>query len=299
MSATSPTLLVRRSLVRRSLARLALPCGAALALALAVVLGLRTLDLLSGLSPATQVDGVVVLAITPAGAIIAAWLGIHLLIGSVCALGAACGRRWRAGERLVAEHGPALVRRGVALAVGASIGLGGLSVATAGELPDPTDLGWVPTTNLDVTPVAGPEPGPDGDAGAGDPQQRNTNPELDADSGTTLEREPNAAPDHGDAVDESRDEPDDGSDGGPGDEDDVSDDESTVTEPSTPRSVVVDGGDSLWSITDDLLGGASDTAVARAWPALYDANRDVVGRDPNLIHPGQELVVPAVLEEQP
>jgi len=244
MSATSPTLLVRRSLVRRSLARLALPCGAALALALAVVLGLRAFDLLSGLSPATPVDGVVVLAITAAGALLAAWLGTHLLIGSVCALGAACGRRWRAGERLVAEHGPALVRRGVALAVGASIGLGGLSVAAASELPDPTDLGWVPTTNLDVTPVAGP-------------------------------------------------------DGGPGDEDDVPDDESAATEPSAARSVVVGAGDSLWSITDDLLGGASDTAVARAWPALYEANRDVVGRDPNLIHPGQELVVPAVLEEQP
>ncbi|MFB9388930.1 transglycosylase family protein [Streptomyces coeruleoprunus] len=41
-------------------------------------------------------------------------------------------------------------------------------------------------------------------------------------------------------------------------------------------------GDNLWTIADthDLPGG---------WTALYDANREVVGADPNLILPGQSL----------
>ncbi|GAB2547382.1 hypothetical protein [Brachybacterium huguangmaarense] len=60
------------------------------------------------------------------------------------------------------------------------------------------------------------------------------------------------------------------------------------------RVVVVERGDSLWRITDELLGPGrdSDAAIAAAWPALYAANRDVIGPDPDLIEPGQRLVVP-------
>lgn len=63
---------------------------------------------------------------------------------------------------------------------------------------------------------------------------------------------------------------------------------------------VVTAGDSLWSITADAReGGLRDGAVsldaeaiAEGWPELYDANRGVVGPDPSLIHPGQELAIP-------
>lgn len=67
-----------------------------------------------------------------------------------------------------------------------------------------------------------------------------------------------------------------------------------------PRTVVVLPGDSLWSISDDLLGpGASDpAAIAEAWPLLHDANHDLIGADPNQLHPGQELTVPAALTPQ-
>lgn len=54
-------------------------------------------------------------------------------------------------------------------------------------------------------------------------------------------------------------------------------------------------GDSLWSITDDLLRRPTAVRVARAWPHLYAANRDVIGPDPDLIRPGMRLVVPAPL----
>ncbi|WP_143424926.1 LysM peptidoglycan-binding domain-containing protein [Geodermatophilus pulveris] len=54
-------------------------------------------------------------------------------------------------------------------------------------------------------------------------------------------------------------------------------------------------GDSLWTITAQLLGEqATAEQVLDAWPRLYAANRDVIGADPDLIHPGQELVLPGL-----
>jgi LysM repeat protein len=58
-------------------------------------------------------------------------------------------------------------------------------------------------------------------------------------------------------------------------------------------TVVVRRGDSLWAIAARHLGaGASDAEVARAWPRWYAANRDLIGDDPDLIHPGMVLQVP-------
>lgn len=58
------------------------------------------------------------------------------------------------------------------------------------------------------------------------------------------------------------------------------------------RTLTVEPGDSLWAITARLMPGASDAEIAVAWPLLYAANRDRVGPDPGLIHPGDVLVVP-------
>lgn len=62
----------------------------------------------------------------------------------------------------------------------------------------------------------------------------------------------------------------------------------------TARStVVVRAGDSLWRIAAEHLDpDASPAEIAAAWPGWYDANRGVVGTDPNLIHPGQVLARP-------
>ncbi len=53
----------------------------------------------------------------------------------------------------------------------------------------------------------------------------------------------------------------------------------------------VQRGDSLWRIAQ-LHGATSDAAAAAAWPSWYELNRDVIGPDPDLIHPGQVLQVP-------
>jgi len=65
--------------------------------------------------------------------------------------------------------------------------------------------------------------------------------------------------------------------------------------PTPPRGslVVVSAGDSLWAIAADHLPvGATDRRVAAEWRRLYAANHDVVGDDPDLIRPGQQLRVP-------
>ena len=62
---------------------------------------------------------------------------------------------------------------------------------------------------------------------------------------------------------------------------------------SRQPDVVVRAGDSLWRIAAQHLGPlASPGQIAAAWPGWYAANRDVVGTDPGLIHPGQVLSRP-------
>ena len=64
------------------------------------------------------------------------------------------------------------------------------------------------------------------------------------------------------------------------------------------RVVVVRPGDSLWAITARRLSPTADDAdVTAGWQALYARNRAVVGDDPSLIRPGQQLTLPALLEE--
>jgi nucleoid-associated protein YgaU len=63
--------------------------------------------------------------------------------------------------------------------------------------------------------------------------------------------------------------------------------------PPEPVVHVVRSGDSLWDIAAADLGGRPDTArIAAHWHRIYRLNRTVVGPDPDLIHPGQELRMP-------
>ncbi|MGF9762777.1 LysM peptidoglycan-binding domain-containing protein [Microvirga sp. 0TCS3.31] len=58
----------------------------------------------------------------------------------------------------------------------------------------------------------------------------------------------------------------------------------------TARSYVVRSGDSLWSIARGHPAAGTD--VETRWRAIWHHNRDVVGNDPDLIHPGQSLRLP-------
>jgi nucleoid-associated protein YgaU len=67
----------------------------------------------------------------------------------------------------------------------------------------------------------------------------------------------------------------------------------------TPETIVVVPGDSCWSIAADALADhlghpADDRTVVTYWRRVIDANSDrfVVRGDPDLILPGQELLLP-------
>lgn len=56
---------------------------------------------------------------------------------------------------------------------------------------------------------------------------------------------------------------------------------------------VVQPHDCLWSIAQARLGpGADDVAIDAGWRAIYAHNRDVIGDNPGLIHPGLVLRLP-------
>lgn len=54
---------------------------------------------------------------------------------------------------------------------------------------------------------------------------------------------------------------------------------------SQQRVYVVKSGDSLSKIAKEVYG------EAKRWPEIFEANKDQI-KDPNLIHPGQELKIP-------
>lgn len=66
-------------------------------------------------------------------------------------------------------------------------------------------------------------------------------------------------------------------------------------QPASAAPVTVVAGDSLWSIAARGLGGspASDADVALEWPRWYQANRAVVGDNPDVLLPGQVLRPPS------
>jgi nucleoid-associated protein YgaU len=53
----------------------------------------------------------------------------------------------------------------------------------------------------------------------------------------------------------------------------------------TQRDYVVQSGDSLSKIARQFYGNANE------WNKIYQANKDKI-KDPNLIHPGQKLIIP-------
>ena len=55
---------------------------------------------------------------------------------------------------------------------------------------------------------------------------------------------------------------------------------------SSSKTYTVVRGDSLWKIASKYYGSGTK------WPTIYNANKGVIGGNPNLIKPGQKLVIP-------
>ena len=51
-------------------------------------------------------------------------------------------------------------------------------------------------------------------------------------------------------------------------------------------------GESLWTIAEEALGTQDPVRVARYWHRIHRTNRAVIGADPNLLQPGQQLTLP-------
>lgn len=60
-----------------------------------------------------------------------------------------------------------------------------------------------------------------------------------------------------------------------------------ITSPSPAGTYTVVKGDCLWNIAKKFYGSGSKYTV------IYNANRDIIGGNPNLIYPGQVLAIPA------
>jgi hypothetical protein len=209
------------------------------------------------------------IAANTTGLIVITWWAMSLAIAVGSALLERSGRTGAATA--TGKFSPAFMRRLAFAAVGFQ--LLASPVATAAAPPGPDALPrpvvsalWTPTTAAEglVLPrplrvLAAPAPGPGGAGTRPDPMSSWT-PQVPAvEPGTLAARQLRAQ------------------------------------EPADGRvEVTVRPGDSLWSLTAARLGPfASDVDIARAWPRLYQANRDVIGESPHLLRPGQVLRLPA------
>ena len=60
--------------------------------------------------------------------------------------------------------------------------------------------------------------------------------------------------------------------------------------PTATQSYTVKTGDCLWNIARSFYGSGAK------YPLIHEANKDVIGGNPNLIRPGQVLTIPAAEE---
>ena len=55
---------------------------------------------------------------------------------------------------------------------------------------------------------------------------------------------------------------------------------------SKPKTYTVKSGDCLWNIAKALYGNGAD------YTKIYNANKGTIGKNPNLIYPGQTFTIP-------
>lgn len=240
-------------------------------------------------------EGLVMGAATGVGAVAATLLalGCLLLAASLAAQGA--GRAARGLERLATALTPRVLRRALVLGVGGLLVAGPAAAAAGEDPPDGTalDLGWsvsAAAPSLTTTPPAPPSPGATtGSVASAEPAAAAGEPTSPVTAGPASPAVPAPSAGPGLAAGPAITAPAPSS--------------AVGAPPDATATHVVVPGDSLWSIAEARLGaGAADADVAAQWPRWYAANAAVIGPDPDLVLPGQELVAPALTpshEEQP
>lgn len=239
----------------------------------------------------TALTRALVLMACGAGALGAAWHALSGALAVIALAGPAPSARGagvrRAALRALHRWGAPIMRRTAAGALVAAVAAG--APAMAAQAPGASDdLGWAPTASAPAPAGPAPSPGPDASPGA-----ESAAPRPDAAAGAPS-GDPSAA-------------------GAPAGDPSAADQPAGET-PSAPATTHrVSDGESLWSITEELLdagaagaptdpssGGPSAQArIARAWPILYAANAESIGADPDLILPGTALSVPEDLLSPP
>lgn len=266
----------------------------------------------------SQLSAALVALASAAGAAGAAWHALSALLALLVL--PARGRRRAAApaQRLLARWGAPWVRR---ILVG-TLSLSAVTAPALAAVPTPDDLGWRPTQSA---PAPAPQAADDvaaGDPAAGDPATgpapEDTAGPSPADPAAPGTAPGGTAPPGGlpsGAAPSSPTAPGPqgappgapGYPGAPGSQGSPApgaEEEATAPAPAgtgashgtrATGSHTVRPGESLWSITADLLHTTDRGAIASAWPTLWAANRVVVGRDPGLIRPGTVLQVPEAL----
>lgn len=232
----------------------------------------------------TSPDDAVAIAVQAVGVLVLGWYLLTATGALVCLALRAAGTVWSGAELGVARLGAPLARRLLVTGTGAVVAAAAvMAPATAAPIepsPEPTssevgdDLGW----GSDDEP-ASPEPDASPSVDAEPTPEATTAPP--AESPTTEQPTESPTTDPAEPSEPTAPQPP----SGPG----------TVpaSGPDDEGSYTVAVGDSLWEIAADHLPEGADAGdIAVAWPAWFEANRDVIGSDPDVIHPGQVLTAP-------
>ncbi|QAY63328.1 hypothetical protein ET495_08785 [Xylanimonas allomyrinae] len=276
-------------------------------------------------SPAARVEDWVEVTVVGAAAVAAAWVAVGALLGLAVVAASRAGLRWRTGEAAIQRLAPGIVRRlvraGLGVGVGASLAL---TPATAFAAPDagtdpaitaessraaeaPTtpvappgttpetadahlgvDLAWQPTIAPEPTAPAqaaqaAPTPRDAADVAPATPQPAATATTPATPAGPLPTAGPAAAEQRTDWPQDAARTPD-----------------PAPALPAAPSATHDDGtvvvlrGDTLWAIAARALGGhPTDGQILAATLRWHEANRSVIGDDPDLVRPGQILVPPS------
>ncbi|MCW2714220.1 MAG: Peptidoglycan-binding lysin domain protein [Frankiales bacterium] len=255
------------------------------------------LSQLAGPGAATDPFAPLVAGVSLLAWVVAAWLALSVVVTVASDCGGWTGRIGRAlSRRLV----PAVLRRALQLGLGLTVAVGALGATTVSasaldpvapsSSPAPANpagpsLDWptVPASPPSPTPASTPSAGPVPSTPSPSPGRAARAAGPAATETPLVPPGPVEVPAGGARDAEVTPAP-------------VTAAPSAARLPSSAGSVLVTPGDSLWSISRAHLraagADASPAAVARAWPQWWEANRQVVGEDPDLVHPGTRLAAP-------